>query len=299
MRLIITLIFCSQISFLFARSPINPRTNDSVFSFVFMTDIHLQPEKGAVKAFSKAIAEANKLQPDFVLTGGDNIMDALGQDWGRSDSLYHIFQSMVEQLSCRIYTTLGNHDVFGLYEKSKVRPEHPEFGKRMYERRLGKRYYSFDHKNWHFMILDGIGIADDLTYYGNIDLEQTEWIKTDLRKNGTSTPVIICTHIPLMSVESQIALGPTKAFDTKSIINKANEVRALFDGYNVKLVLQGHTHFLEDIFYENIHYITGGAVSGSVWSGPRDKMEEGFLLVKVQKDKFVWEYIDYGWGNKN
>jgi 3',5'-cyclic AMP phosphodiesterase CpdA len=245
MKQVIMLILFSQISFLYACSPASTGTNDSIFSFVFMTDIHLQPEKGAIKAFSKAITEANKLHPDFVITGGDNIMDALGQDWERSDSLCNIFQSMIKQLPCRIYTAMGNHDVFGLYENSKVMPEHPEFGKKMYEQRFCKRYYSFDHKNWHFIVLDGIGIADDPTYYGYVDQEQMEWIKTDLQKNGTSTPIIICTHIPLMSVESQVALGPTKAFDKKSIINNANEVRALFDGYPVKLVLQGHTHFLK------------------------------------------------------
>ena len=100
----------------------------------------------------------------------------------------------------------------------------------------------------------------------------------------------------MLSIEALIALGPTKAFKDNSIINNANEVRQLFKNYNIKMVLQGHTHFLEDIFYEEIHYITGGAVSGSVWNGKRYKMEEGFMHVKITSDNdFNWEYVDYGW----
>ena len=60
-----------------------------------------------------------------------------------------------------VYNTLGNHEVFGLYEKSGISPEHPEYGKQMYKNKLGdgKTYFSFDHIGWHFIILDGIGFT--------------------------------------------------------------------------------------------------------------------------------------------
>ena len=48
------------------------------FTFAFLTDIHLQPELRATEGFKKAIAKVNELNPDFVITGGDLIMDALG-----------------------------------------------------------------------------------------------------------------------------------------------------------------------------------------------------------------------------
>lgn len=40
------------------------------FSFAFITDIHLQPERNAVEGFLKAIDTINDLNPDFVITGG-------------------------------------------------------------------------------------------------------------------------------------------------------------------------------------------------------------------------------------
>lgn len=285
-------------SFSYGQKPLDFDSVKDSFSFVFMTDIHLQPEKNAVQGFRKAIDAANRRNPDFVLTGGDNIMDALGQTWTRSDTLYRLLKSLLEEFDSPVYTTIGNHDVFGLYNRSNVFQEHLEFGKKIYEQRMCERYYSFNHKNWHFIVLDGVGFTEDRHYIGYIDTEQLEWLKKDLLETGPTTPVIISIHIPLLSVESHIALGPTEAFKKNSIVNNANEVRKVFEGYNVKLVLQGHTHFLEDIYYDGVHYITGGAVSGSAWNGPKFKMEEGFLLLKLWKDGFKWEYVDYGWEYK-
>ncbi len=63
----------------------------------------------------------------------------------------------------------------------------------------------------------------------------------------------------------------------------------------MKLVLQGHLHFLEDINYNGIHYITGGAISSSWWKGSRYGMEEGFIKIDISGEEFEWEYIDFGW----
>ena len=62
------------------------------FSFVFMADIHLTPERNAVQGFKKAIKTVNNLAPDFVITGGDLIMDALEQTYERADSLYNLYR---------------------------------------------------------------------------------------------------------------------------------------------------------------------------------------------------------------
>lgn len=281
---------CNQSS-----SPGDLQTEET-FSFVFMTDIHLQPEKNAIQGFQKAIDMVNELDPDFVITGGDNIMDALAQNWERSDSLFNLFDSMIESFKMPVYTTIGNHELFGVYEQSGISPEHTEYGKRMYEKRQTERYYTFDFKGWQFIILDGVGITDERRYKGVVDSTQMVWLKHQLQQLGNEKPVIISIHIPLLSVESHFALGPTQAFKENSIVTNANEVRKVLKGYNVKLVLQGHTHFLEDIFYNGIHYVTGGAVSGSVWNGKRFEMEEGFLLARIRDDEqFTWEYIDYGW----
>lgn len=130
-----------------------------------MTDIHLNTGNNAIKQFRKVIGEVNKLKPDFVLTGGDNIADALSANWKRADAQYRRYNSMIKEFDMPVFNTLGNHDIFGLYKESGVSPNDPEYGKGMYKKRVGSPYYSFDHKNWHFIVLDGVGITDDRQIY--------------------------------------------------------------------------------------------------------------------------------------
>lgn len=290
-------LFTLIIGFLISCQPTKKQSlpDSNNFSFVFMTDIHLEPERRATEGLLQAIDTINKLNPDFVLTGGDNIMDALGQKQSRADSLYSLFKTTIKNLKMPVYYTLGNHEVFGLYKESGISPDNKMYGKKMYEKRLGKRYYSFDHKNWHFIVLDGIGITPDRHYYGIVDSVQVEWLKNDLQKTGKDKPVAIVIHIPLITIHTQIMQGPTVGLARSSVITNAHEIISILEQYKVKLVLQGHAHFLEDIYYNGIHYITGGAVSAVAWRGTRPGLEEGFVQINISGEDFSWKYIDYGW----
>jgi len=269
--------------------------NEDEFSFVFMTDIHLQPELRAPEGFKQAIDSVNRLNPDFVITGGDLIMDALGQRYGRADSLFKLYRKLQNNLNMPVYNTIGNHEIFGIYDKSGVDQNHPEYGEKMYENRLGKRYYSFDHKGWHFLILDGIEDTGKNHYIGMIDSIQMEWIRTDLKKVDEQTPVVISVHIPFITVATQLEQGALVANSTGTVVNNSKEVLELFKEHNLKLVLQGHLHYVEDLYAGGTHFITGGAVSSKWWGGKYRGMEEGFVIVHVQKNNFTWEYFDYGW----
>ena len=266
------------------------------FSFAFLTDIHLQPELNATEGFKKAISKVNELDPDFVITGGDLIMDALGVSFGRADSLYNLYNIVSQEFKMPLYNTFGNHETFGLYKESGIDTTHEEYNKKMFENRIGKRYYSFDHKGWHFIVLDAIGVKPERYYYGHIVEKQVEWLKSDLKTLTKETPIVISVHIPFITSQTQLVEGSLAASGEGSVITNARDVLLLLYEYNLKLVLQGHLHFLEDIYVGNkTHFITGGAVSASWWKGPRDIMEEGFVLVKVKDDDIDWEYIDYGW----
>ena len=265
------------------------------FTFVFMTDIHLQPEKNAVAGFNQAIDSVNKINPDFVITGGDLVMDVLGQSFKRADSLYKLYDKSLENFKMPVYNTLGNHEIFGIYEKSGIERTHPEYGEKMFENRLGKSYYSFDHKGWHFMILNSVEDTGEGSYIGKVDSIQMVWIKSDLESVDKETPVLISVHIPFITSFMQILYGSTEPNSESLVITNSKEVLELFEGHNLKLVLQGHLHFLEDIYVGGTHFITGGAVSARWWSGPNNGMEEGFLIVNIKGDEFDWEYFDFGW----
>lgn len=275
------------------RAEAGDQTKD--FRFAFMTDIHLQPELNAPEGFQKAIECVNGHNPDFVITGGDLIMDALGQQYNRADSLYNLFLGLEKTFNMPVYHTMGNHEIFGLYKQSGVDKTHPEYGEKMFEKRVGSRYYSFDHKGWHFMVLDGIEDTGENSYVGMIDSLQMEWIRSDLNKLADSIPIIISVHIPFVTVATQLEVGSLTANGSGTVINNSKEVLTLFDGYNLKLVLQGHLHYLEDIYAGGVHYITGGAVSSRWWGGRYRGLEEGFLMIEVKGDDFSWEYVDFGW----
>ena len=266
------------------------------FTFAFLTDIHVQPELKASDGFTMAIDKVNELNPDFVITGGDLIMDALGVSYERADSLYSLYKKLSESFNMPVYNAMGNHEVFGLYKDSQVDTAHPEYLKKMFENRISKRYYSFDHKGWHFVVLDAIGTRPERSYYGYIDEEQMKWLETDRNSIDKDTPVVIIVHIPFITSMTQLAQGSLVPNNEGIVISNAREVLLPFYEYNLKLVLQGHLHFLEDINVGNkTHFITGGAVSASWWKGPRGDMEEGFVLISVENDEIDWEYVDYGW----
>ncbi len=290
--LIVQLVFYVQV---------NSQSKDQdEITFVFMTDIHIQPERNAIEGFKKAIAKVNELNPDFVLTGGDLIMDALAVGYDRADSLYRLYNETIKLLKAPVYNTIGNHEIFGWYEKSGVSREHPVFGKSMYLKRIGKTYYSFTFKNIKVFVLDSIEETPEKgRYYGFINQQQLDWLKDELSKTDTSMTLIISSHIPLLTTFSQIRNGAMAANDRGLVVENSKDVFELFKRYNLKLVLQGHLHFYEDVNIQNkIRFITGGAVSSRWWMGPNEGLEEGFVLVKIKGDKITADYIDYGWDVK-
>jgi len=268
---------------------------ETEFTFAFLTDIHLQPEKNAVEGFKKAILRVNELKPEFVITGGDLVMDAGEVTFERADMLYDLYLETSELLEMPVYNAMGNHEVFDYYNKDGGDPAHPLYAKKMFQERIGKRYYSFDHKGWHFMVLDSIGLTEDFGYRGWIDEDQLKWIKSDLASLDKETPIVFTVHIPVYSLATHVISGPFETHKAGSVIGNSKELLALFEGYDLKLVLQGHRHFLADLYVDEVHFITGGAVCSSWWEGPFYGLEEGFLLVKIHGKDLDWEYVDYGW----
>jgi len=269
------------------------------FTFAFLTDIHLKPEMGAPEAFQMAIDTVNALNPDFVLTGGDLVDDALYASHERADSLYQLYISMEKGFQMPVYNAMGNHEHYGYNSNPPADPSDPDYGNGMFERLIGKRYYSFDHKGWHFMVLEGTQKGDGTwgNYLGMIDEPQMEWIRDELSQLDPATPIVLITHIPLVSIMPQIQNGPLYADNQSALIINQREVLAPFRNMNLKLVLQGHLHALEEMNLLNrVRFITGGAVCGSWWRTPDDApFQEGFLLLKVSGDELTWKYIDYGW----
>jgi predicted MPP superfamily phosphohydrolase len=147
------------------------------FTFVFMTDIHIRPERQAPQGFTKAIESINKLKPDLVITGGDLVMDALEVRYSRADSVYNLYTSLIKKVDVPVYNTIGNHEHFAVCPEAGPDTLNPEAGTKLFEHRIGKTYQSFTHKGWKFFLLNSVQIDNNRHYYGGIDSVQMEWIK--------------------------------------------------------------------------------------------------------------------------
>lgn len=265
------------------------------FSFLFLTDTHLQPELHATQGCSMAFKKARTLHADFAIQGGDHIFDGLAVPLTRSLPLFATYEETQQQLSLKTYHTIGNHDVLGLYRQSGMNPGDANYGKSYFEQRIGPLYQSFDHKGVHFIVLDSIAPTPERGYYGLIDPAQLAWLKADLAKLAPATPVIISVHIPLVTAYTAYTKPPEKpaAYNSLSVSN-AWEVLPLFEGRNVLGVLQGHTHVNERVNWRGVPYITSGAVSGNWWKGVHLGAPEGFTVCTVSDGKLTTRYETYG-----
>jgi Icc protein len=271
------------------------------FDFAFLTDIHVQPELGAPEGFRQCLRAVNRLATpaDFVLTGGDLIFDALDVGMDRIREQWKVFDECSKELALPVHHTIGNHDVVGWSARSLVKPTDQDYGKKLFAERFGleRTYRSFDHKGWHFIILDSIGQdKETLDYEGWIDDAQLAWLKQDLAATGRAKPIVMVTHIPFYTTWHQVLKGPDHRLDGKAIVRNLHTFRKLFDDYNLQLVLSGHGHVVERIEIGKVTYLQGGAVSGMWWKGPVFGKPEGFGTVTCRRDgTWSWKYRDYGW----
>lgn len=278
-----------------AATPLRSQTApEDRFTFVHFTDTHIQPELKADEGCRQCFAKINEVAPAFSICGGDLVFDIMETGKEKARHLLSLYEATRKQLAAPVHHVIGNHDVFGLSPKSTVSEADPDYGKKMFEDRFGKRYQSFDHGRWHFILLDSIGVAPGRNYIGLIDEQQMEWLKRDLAATGTSRPVVIVTHIPLVSAVLQEVPDPWAKRENYLITN-SQEVLKLIADYNVKAVLQGHTHICEEVIYKGVRYITSGAVSGNWWKGKREGHAEGFGVITVSGEDIRWRYESYGW----
>ncbi|QHN02485.1 metallophosphoesterase [Granulicella sp. WH15] len=269
-----------------------PKQED--FSFLFLTDSHLQPELRGVDGTTMAFKHARSLRADFAIQGGDHIFDALGTPKATVLQNYSLYDKAEQDLGLKVHHTLGNHDVLGIYPSGGVPPTDPLYGKKLFADRFGPTWYSFDHKGHHFIVLDSIGITDDHHYQGRIDADQMQWLANDLAATPAGTPIIVTTHIPLVTaMNSYTPPAPQSSPSGFTFVNGPEAIK-LFEGHNVLGVLQGHTHINEQVVWHGVPYITSGAVCGNWWHGTRMGTPEGFTVVSVANGRLTTRYETYG-----
>jgi 3',5'-cyclic AMP phosphodiesterase CpdA len=246
------------------------------FNFAYISDSHLYVKKTNerfVRQLLRAVDDVNRLdpQPDFVLYGGD-----LAQ-LGRKEEL-DLCAQILKTLKAPVHMMVGEHDWYF------------DMGHRWNEL-FGAQTYSFDHKGVHFVVLMSVQEKDFWTARGMTAAErmhtvagldnavqsafevgavQREWLRKDLEKVPTSTPLIVFSHSPLYKL-----YRPWNFWT-----DDAEDVQALLQRFDRVTVLHGHTH---QVLTNRIGNIQFHGMLSTAWPWPY--APQGLPALTVQMNR--------------
>ena len=177
-----------QLKTFFPREERNPVTHlrwnedASQFQFAIVSD---RTGGHRPEVFSQAVEKLNLMQPAFVLSVGDLIEGGKKPD-ATLLAEWKEFDSFVNKLSMPFFYVPGNHDVIAK-EAAKV-----------WEAKLGRRYYHFVYRNVLFLILN----SSDPPGTSGIAKEQAAWAAKTLKENANVNWTIVALHHPLWNVDN-------------------------------------------------------------------------------------------------
>src|SRR5947208_1796603 len=133
-------------------------------------------------------------------------------------------EQMLKELGRPVFFVPGDHDTLD-----------PAGGKAFLNRfgkgSQGAGWYSFDHRGVHFVAL--VNVADlKPGGMGNLGPEQLKWLKADLARQSSSTPIVVFAHIPLWTVYADWGWGTDDAAQALKLLARFGSVT----------VLNGHIH---------------------------------------------------------
>ncbi len=293
--------FLQHISLISAAAALPAATNaaqpakKNKFTAAFITDIHIKPSAIAEAGMQKALQNINQLKqaPDFVINGGDSIMDALSADKEKTKTQWTLFNKIMQaENKLPIKHCIGNHDIWGWQLKEDVKSD-SLYGKAWWLQQTGysKTYYSFTHNNWHFIFLDSVQ-ENKGGYIALLDDEQFSWLEKELEGNKEKM-ICIVSHIPIISFcsamfsKDMLPNGDWKL--SRALLHTdARKIKDLFKNHpNIKTCLSGHIHLQDEVNYLGIKYYCNGAISGSWWNGAFQDFAPAYALFNFYNDGTV------------
>ena len=263
--------------------------------FAHITDIHLKPGIIPETATAKAFHHVQQLKSkvDFIINGGDSIMDSLETDKEKTQMQWNLFHTLLKkENSLPIYHCIGNHDVWGWFIKQD-RPENDAlYGKKWVVEtlELKNRFYSFTKDKWHFIILDSTQQNPAGGYIAKLDAEQKDWLEKELAEVPANKFICIVSHIPILSICAGLFFDKTE--DNGDLKIQRNlmhtdfmPLKKTFIKYpNIKLCISGHIHLQDELEYLGIKYYCNGAISGNWWKGSFQEFAPAYAVIELFDD---------------
>ena len=229
------------------------------FEFVVIGDTRPRFESQDFRLFQGLIGKIDAVKPALVINLGDLIY---GYGPYRKEKQWDKYQQVIKAIGPPYYQVPGNHDT------------HSKEARRIYGRRFGSFYQSFDYQDWHFVLLDNT----EKQRWGYLGPAQLAWLKADLQATR-ARGVLVFLHFPVWEPER---ITPDYYAFWKQTLHP------LFRDSRVRAVFAGHYHtYGPTREFDGIRYfITGG---GGAELRPEYKKAGGehhFLRVKVSGDAF-------------
>ena len=146
------------------------------FQFVVIGDTRPRFESESFRPFEGLITKINALKPALVVNLGDLIY---GYGPASKEKQWDKYEAVIKTVQVPYYQVPGNHDT------------HSKDARRIYGRRFGKFYQSFDYGDCHFVLLDN---TED-ERWGYLGPAQLEWLRNDL-KQTQARAVFVFLHFP-------------------------------------------------------------------------------------------------------
>ncbi len=264
---------------------------------LFFTDIHARVEWDTPEAMSSAARQMNEQRADLALCGGDCITDGFQASRAAVAHRWQAYREHLrDELSPRLLTAIGNHDLVGAVPEDGSEPEPDPRVAFREELDIPRTFFSSEAAGYHIILLDSVQVTGDaMKYRGYIDEVQLAWLRGELARVRPETPIVLVSHVPLLTSFFQATAGHEQAAPRNRVVVNNREVLDCFAKHRLHLVLQGHLHVNEMLRWRGTTFITGGAVCGQWWRGPWHGTDAGFGVLTLRPDRVDWEYKKIGW----
>jgi len=205
----------------------------------------------------QAIVKVNATKPDIALHVGD-LVESI-QNVNSYDDYQERFEYATEimnRLECPWLMAIGDHDVVPPIYKplSEDRSRENWFLEQSTVHQLknnGKLYYSYDYKDYHFIVLYSLENLHTDPRWGSIFLnqiseEQIKWLKNDLNEHKNADGIFVLVHHPHWYVWQNWS-----------------KIHDILRKFPVIAVIAGHYHYdQDDGELDGIRYFTMGSTGG-------------------------------------
>jgi len=217
-----------------------------------------------VTLYEKAVANINRIEPDFVVITGDFVHDNKDSlQWAEFNRITGMIKSSIP-----VYLVPGNHE----YSQSPTEKEFADY----------KKTYGDDK----FSVIDDrnlfIGLNSSLinSEFHTLENEQFKWLENELMKAKNIRNVFVFTHHPFF------VKNPEEPDNYSNIVlENRRKYLDLFNKHNVNAVFSGHLHRNSYVQYKGIDMISTSAVGKQLG----DDLS-GLRVIKITKDNISNNY---------